>query len=46
LPVAVCGDMTAHSDQLRSLLEDGITEVSVPPALLARAKRTITDWPS
>lgn len=45
LPVAVCGDMTAHSDQLRSLLEDGITEVSVPPALLARAKRTIAEWP-
>ena len=45
LPVSVCGDMGADRDQLRALLEDGVTAISVPLGALAQAKATIAEWP-
>jgi phosphotransferase system enzyme I (PtsI) len=43
IPVSLCGDMASEPKHLRTLLDAGLTALSVAPARLARLKAAIAE---
>ena len=43
IPVGICGEAAARPDLIKTFVEMGVTELSMSPAAIPRAKKCITE---